>query len=659
MLTYITERKNVEESLLKSEEHYRMLFFNMTDGFGLVEVIYNNSGKPCDFRCIEVNPAFECYLGMKREQMLGKTILETLPNVNPTALEKYAEVATSGKPIHFEILSQETNKYLDIYAFRPEKGKLALILRDITEKKEVEIKLAQTLNNLENLVEKSTVELQNAYNLLKESEKSLAEAQRMSHIGNVDWNLVTGEVRWSDELYLIFGRDPQKPGATYKEYLSYIHPDDRNRVDNTIQKALHGEPAAGEYSIVLENGKERKIFSNIEVIFNDKNCPIRVKGTFQDITERKTAEEQIRKLANIVESSNDAIGTISPDGIVTSWNKAGEHVYGFSLKEIIGKSISIVAPLHLSEETKELSELVNQGKKIHNYETKRVRKDGKIIDISMTLSPVFDLHGKLIATSFISRDISESKKAEEKLFQEKKKAEVANRTKSDFLANMSHELRTPLNSIIGFSDMLNDQLYGELNERQLKAIGNISKGGKHLLSLINNILDLSKVEAGQLKLDYKDFELPNKLNMIRNLLSPIANRKNIKIEIISDSEFDTIHADEDKFTQIMYNLVDNAVKFSYENNLIVIEARKKRDMVEIMVIDYGIGIKAEDQHKLFRPFSQIDSFSSKRSQGTGLGLSLVKQFVKMHGGYVWFRSNLGEGSTFAFTIPTKKMVLYY
>ena len=216
---------------------------------------------------------------------------------------------------------------------------------------------------------------------------------------------------------------------------------------------------------------------------------------------------------------------------------------------------------------------------------------------------------------------------------------------------MSHELRTPLNSIIGFSDLLYEQAYGELNEKQLRSVGNISKSGKHLLNLINDILDLSKVEAGKLELNYKEFELATKLNMIRNLLSPIADRKNIKIEIDMDSKLTSIRADEDRFVQIMYNLVDNAIKFSYENSLVKIGARKKGDMVEITVKDTGIGIKAEDQNKLFKPFSQVDSFSSKKFQGTGLGLSLVKQIVHLHGGYVWFRSNPGEGSTFAFTIP--------
>jgi sensor domain CHASE-containing protein/signal transduction histidine kinase/HAMP domain-containing protein len=264
--------------------------------------------------------------------------------------------------------------------------------------------------------------------------------------------------------------------------------------------------------------------------------------------------------------------------------------------------------------------------------------------------PVTDDSGKIIGILGTFRDITE-RKAIEKLLQEKQVAEIANRTKSEFLANMSHELRTPLNSIIGFSDLLCDQIYGKLNEKQLKYANNISKSGKHLLNLINDILDLSKVEAGKMELDYREFELTDRLNSVKSLLSPIAARKNIKIEINVDKDLTTICADEARFVQIMYNLVDNAIKFSFENNPVRIEARRKGEFLETTVTDIGIGIKPEDQHKLFQPFSQVAAFSSKKFQGTGLGLSLVKQIVNLHGGYVWFRSIPGEGSTFAFAIP--------
>ncbi len=452
--------------------------------------------------------------------------------------------------------------------------------------------------------------------------------------------MITNEFYYSDELYRIFGLNPQEFDVPFDEVLTYIHPEDRDYVTNSIIEALNGKIYdAIDFRIILADGTERTIHTQGEVIFDEKNIPVRMRGTVQDITERrqmeealreseqkyrniiettnegiviidaelrityvnnrlmekggysqeevigrlwwdftdeegkavaklhmdkrrrgideiyelrliskdgssfwvlvsskslfdkdgkfagslsmltditerKEAEEKIKSLANIVESSNDAIITKSLDGIITSWNKGAEQVYGYLAEEVLGKNISIIEPDNLKGEIKQLADEIKQGKNVKNYETSRLKKDGTTINVSVTLSPIFDQYGKLVAISCIGGDITE-KKIAEKLLQEKKMAEVANRTKNDFLAKISHELRTPLNSIIGFSDMLHEQAYGEMNEKQLRVTGYISKSGKHLLNLINNILDISKVEAGKMELNYKNFELVTKLNLIR------------------------------------------------------------------------------------------------------------------------------------------------
>ncbi len=200
------------------------------------------------------------------------------------------------------------------------------------------------------------------------------------------------------------------------------------------------------------------------------------------------------------------------------------------LKKLWGKNVSILEPDNLKGEIKQLFDKIKQGKKVKRYETLRLKKDGIAVNVSVTLSPIFDVSGNPVAFSGIARDITE-KKITENLLHEKQMAEFANRTKSEFLANMSHELRTPLNSIIGFSDMLYEQAYGgELNQKQLRAISNISNNGKHLLNLINGILDLSKIEANKMELDYKEFELASSLDLIRNILSPIADKKILKLK---------------------------------------------------------------------------------------------------------------------------------
>lgn len=273
----------------------------------------------------------------------------------------------------------------------------------------------------------------------------------------------------------------------------------------------------------------------------------------------------------------------------------------------------------------------------------------------------------------------------------KEQAEAASRAKSDFLANMSHELRTPLNSIIGFSELLKKGVVGELNERQLASASNIFDSGKHLLSLINDILDLSKVEAGKLELNISAFPLKEVLNHSLIMLKEKAMKHNITLTLDIQPEADIqIEADMTKLKQIMFNLLSNAVKFTKDGGSVRVSARRVRsselgvgsegressesvgeseekiysqlptqgsqlngDFIEISVEDTGIGIKPEDMEKLFREFSQVESPYSKQFEGTGLGLALTKRLVELHGGRIWAESEYGKGSKFSFVIPIK------
>ena len=292
---------------------------------------------------------------------------------------------------------------------------VAFLIAQVVERKKAEEALRKANDSLEEKVKERTSELEKAYFWLKESEKSLSEAQRMAHIGNWDWNIVTGELNWSDELYRIFGRNPQELGATYNVFLRYIHPQDRDYVDNAIKKALNGEPLCIDFQIVLANGEERTVHAENKVIFNEKNIPVQVKGIVQDITERKKTEEKIKILANAVESSNDAIVTESLEGIIGSWNKGAEQVYGYSAQEILGKNVSIVEPENFKGEIVHLIEKIKHGEQIQHYETLRLKKNGTIINVSITYYPIFDSYGNLMAISAISRDITERKQIEKAL----------------------------------------------------------------------------------------------------------------------------------------------------------------------------------------------------------------------------------------------------
>ncbi len=230
--------------------------------------------------------------------------------------------------------------------------------------------------------------------------------------------------------------------------------------------------------------------------------------------------------------------------------------------------------------------------------------------------------------------------------------EVANKHKSEFLANMSHELRTPLNAIIGFSEVLLEKLFGEVNEKQEDYLKDIYTSGKHLLGLINDILDLSKVEAGRMDLELSQFDLPGAVSNALTLVRERAQRHNVALHLDVDPALTSVTADERKLKQILVNLLTNAVKFTPDGGRIDVVARRLPDAFSIAVSDTGIGIAKEDHQAVFEEFRQVGRDYTRKQEGTGLGLTLTRKFVELHGGRIWVESELGKGSTFTFSIPT-------
>ena len=229
--------------------------------------------------------------------------------------------------------------------------------------------------------------------------------------------------------------------------------------------------------------------------------------------------------------------------------------------------------------------------------------------------------------------------------------EAANRHKSEFLANMSHELRTPLNAIIGFSEVLGERMFGELNEKQAEYTEDILSSGRHLLSLINEILDLSKVEAGRMELELAKFDLPLAIENARTFVRERATKHGIHLDVTVDERLGEFTGDERKIKQILLNLLSNAVKFTPEGGRIGINAKQADGAVEISVSDTGIGIAPEDQARIFEEFRQVGGDYAHKKEGTGLGLTLAKKFVELHGGRIWVESEVGKGSRFIFTLP--------
>ncbi len=370
----------------------------------------------------------------------------------------------------------------------------------------------------------------------------------------------------------------------------------------------------------------------------------------RDITLRKESERLVEKEREIlsallekslcgillIEASSHKIVDVNPIAIKT---------IGRSKGEIVGNVChQFICPAEIGK-----CPISDLGLCVDNSERTIINAQKEVIPILKSVVPVTIEDKDYFVECFI--DLSERKITEKKLLQAKCAAESASLAKSEFLTNMSHELRTPLNSIIGFSDILLEKVFGDLNGKQMKYINNISVSGKHLLGLINDILDLSKVEAGKMELHYSEFSIGSVFDEVKSTISFLAQIKNLEMEFKIDPDFGDIQADRSRLIQILYNLVSNAVKFTPEGGKVSVYCKKSGNRALFSVTDTGIGISSEDQKYLFEPFKQIDSGMNRQYGGTGLGLALVKQFVNMHKGRVWFTSVQGKGSSFIFELP--------
>ncbi|AKB27682.1 sensory transduction histidine kinase [Methanosarcina siciliae T4/M] len=878
--------------LCKSEERFRTLAENSPDIVARFDRLN---------RHLYVNPAAAEPYGRSPEEIIGKTNREL--GMDPELVKlwesHYQTVFASGKTekMDFHYISPPGKEYYFSTRIVPEFvnddiTSVLAISRDITDIKKAEIGLKEARDNLKKLVEKRTLKLRKAYELLEESEKGLAEAQKMSHLGNWNWNIESNELYWSDEIYRIFGCRPQEFGATYDSFLSYVHPEDRVLVDETVKEAFNGKIYSIDHRIFRADGRERIVHEQGEVIFDRENVPVQMKGTVQDVTERKLAEkalelaskynrslieasldplvtigtdgkitdvnistetitgysrdeligtdfsdyftepekakesymhvfqeglvrdypleilhrdghithvlynasvyrgetgevigvfaaarditelkkagEKIKTLVSAVESSDDAVITMSLDGMITSWNIGAEKVYGYSAEEILGKKMSVLEPANLEGEIKQLIERIKQGEGINHYETVRLKKDSTLVDISVALSPVFDDSGKIMALSAIARNITERKKAEEALrlsniynrslleasldplvtigpdgkitdvnkateqitgysrseligtdftnyFTEPEKAEEgyqqvfrkgsvldyaleiqhrngsvtpvlynasiyrdesgkvigvfaaarditelkkaeeilelkleelarSNADLEQFAYVSSHDLQEPLRMIASYLQLLQRRYQGELDERADKYIYFAVDGASRMQSLINDLLEFSRVTTKARELEPTDCE-----SILKYVLSDLEFSIKENEATVSYDSLPEIMADGTQLTQVFQNLISNAIKFrSKETPKIHVSAENEGDKWRFSVQDNGIGIDPKYAEKIFELFKRLH----KREDypGTGIGLSICKKIIERHGGDIWVESEPGRGSTFYFTL---------
>jgi len=400
-------------------------------------------------------------------------------------------------------------------------------------------------------------------------------------------------------------------------------------------------------------------------LFQEKGGTREFQAVIQDITQRKQSEEALRaseeKYRSLIDRIPDVVWTADAnrDLIYVSGNAV--KVLGYSSEELLGGQLWLdrIHPEDAARVGQAYQKLFSEGEKF-DVEYRICQKDGGWIWLHNRALATRPGQGIMCADG-IFKDITQRRLSEAAIQQTKDAAEAANLAKSQFLANMSHELRTPLNAIIGFSEILSDKTFGDLNDRQLKYSNNILNSGRHLLQLINDILDLAKVEAGRVELMRNTFGVAKALSEVQAIIKTLANKKHITLEFDLAPDLPALFADEAKFKQVMYNLLSNAIKFTPEGGKVLVTAGVQNatgsgSFLQIAVADTGIGINKKDQERVFNEFEQVDSSYGRQQQGTGLGLALTKRLIEMHGGRIWVESEgvEGKGSTFTFLIPIPK-----
>ncbi|MHA1727705.1 MAG: PAS domain-containing sensor histidine kinase, partial [Promethearchaeota archaeon] len=425
----------------------------------------------------------------------------------------------------------------------------------------------------------------------------------------------------------------------------------RELLGEVIQKNTSFENFEVEFK--FEESKKRIMMLNARRLYRETNATRMILLVIEDITEQKRVKilNQAEKIALMGSFEFDPKNqkTELSDGIIEILGLNREEILSFNFPNMVEK---VVHPENREFMRRVVEKIIN-GLKIEPLEFQIIRPDGKEKTIFMNCDIIFDDLGKPSKVLGILHDITLRKKFEEELLKAKLEADASNRAKSTFLSNMSHELRTPLNIIIGFSEALIKGFAGELSGAHMKYLQNILESSEHLLSLINDILDISKIEAEKTELTPTRFSV--KLFLEETLAEFREKASKHKIALILDIHpgLETIFADQTKIQRILFNLLSNTLKFTPDNGKVGIEARSIKDEFIISVWDTGIGISKKNLSKLFQPFVQIDSSVTKSAEGTGLGLYLTERLVKLMGGKIQVESELGKGSKFSFSIPIK------
>jgi len=658
----ITERKRVEKELEGSEKRLRSVVQTAKDAILTTGI----SGNITSW-----NSAAEGMFGYTSDEIIGKPVSILMPERFRTIFaDALKETISSGGMQRHEAISERVGLRKDGSEFpieisntqwETEEGIFfTSIIRDITERKRIQGQIREAKEQAEaylNIVGVMLASVNADENI------TLINKKGCEILGYEEGELIGKN--WFDTLV------PERI---------------RDEVRGVFRELMAGEIESVEHyenPLLTKDGEERLIAFHNTIIRDANGQIVGVLFSAEDITERKRAEQMLRQseenLKTYLESAPDGVYLNDLKGTFLYGNKKAENLIGYKRDELIGKSFLKLNLLPKRDLVKagKLLILNLMGRPTGSDEFKLIRKDGSRIWVEINTAPIKQ-EGGTVVIGFV-RDITERKQAEQalqakneqldtqneelqsqseelvtqqqELIQKSREVEGASQAKSEFLSSMSHELRTPLNAIVGFSELMLDGVTGEINDEQRDCLNDILSSGQHLLNLINDVLDLSKIEAGRMELRLENLNLADVIDDVVSTVKPMLDESRHKIGVSVGESLPQVRADKSRLRQILLNLLGNAIKFTPPGGELRIEVTKEGDWCQVSMIDNSIGIKKDDQERIFEVFTQVDTLSKEKKEGTGLGLAITKQFVEAIGGRIWVESEYGKGSKFTFTLP--------
>ncbi|HEX7680762.1 MAG TPA: PAS domain S-box protein, partial [Thermoanaerobaculia bacterium] len=643
----ITERERAEEARKETESKFRLLFTSMSEGAVIADIICDEAGNPRDFRRLEANPAYLQQTGFPAEYVLGQTALESYPGLEPYWVERFGQVVLTGKAIHFEEYNRNTDRHYEVAAFAMGGPRFGIVFTDTTERRRSEERIARV-------------------------RERLTLATRAAHLGIWDWDIVNDQLVWDDQMYELYGVRKEDFGGANEAWINGLHPDDRAESETTSRQVLQssGSEYESEFRVVWPDGSVHHLIAHGVVIRDESGKPLRIVGVNNDITERKQAAEALRQSEdqwrNAFRAAPVPFGLSLEDGRIVDVNDAYMRLFGYSRDEIIGRTSADFGLYESLSSRATMFQRLQRDGKLADFETTMRTKSGKLRSVVIS-STVISLQGKSYILGTVI-DITERKRAEaeirslhedlqrhaaeldQRVRERTVQLEAANKELEAFTYSVSHDLRAPLRAIHGFARILTEDHGDKLDAEGRRVLDVVRGEASRMGQLIDDLLQFSRLGRQPLRKSATDMTA-----LARTIYGEIcAQTPERTIDFVLDS-LPAVPADPALLRQVWFNLLDNALKFTRHraHARIVLTGSIQGDEAIYTVTDNGAGFDMRYGGKLFTVFQRLHGLDE--FEGTGVGLALVQQVVRRHGGRVWAEGAVDRGATFSFSLPLSGM----